>query len=628
MSFSYRPHNARLSWQDGMPFADDYGDVYYSRADALGESSHVFLAGNNLQQRFAELRHGHFCIGELGFGAGLNFLNTCQLWCSHAPASATLHYVACELHPLRRADLARLLAQFPQLTVPAAALLAQYPDHSRGTHQLAVQLGAHRIVLTLLHDDATEAFGALATHGNWQVDAWFLDGFAPRTNPGMWSLGLLQQVALLSHADTTLASYSVAGEFRRALQAAGFDSTKAAGHAGKRHMLRARRRADAAARIPSPLPPPPQAEPGICVVGGGLAGCSTARALADAGWQVVLLERGPQLAMGASGNPQGILHFKPATVDSADNRFNYHAWLHAMRHYQALNLPESHWSPCGVLQVAHDDKLLKRFAALQQADLYDASILQVLDADAASAVAGVQLQRPALHFPAAGWLGPQRLCHWYTAHPGINVTTGQAVTDIRPAAGGWQVLTQGSTGAGSLAARHVVLCNSADAGHFLQAAELPLICNRGQVDLHAAADAVTLGAVVCGQGYLIPAGPEGQALGGSFFLGPDAAVVRDANRQQHLAQLGAIQPGLQAHFAARRPVLQRVAERCTLPGRLPAAGLLAGSPAQGLWLNIGHGSHGLARTPVCAALLASMINYTPAPLAPELIQILDPRRFG
>src|SRR5690554_2835487 len=106
MSFSYKVQHAQLQWDaQGLPYAPDFEDVYYSRNDALGESSHVFLEGSKLPARFSSLKTKQFLIAELGFGAGLNFLNTCRLWCEQAPASATLHYIACELYPLRLSDL-------------------------------------------------------------------------------------------------------------------------------------------------------------------------------------------------------------------------------------------------------------------------------------------------------------------------------------------------------------------------------------------------------------------------------------------------------------------------------------------------------------------------------------------
>jgi tRNA 5-methylaminomethyl-2-thiouridine biosynthesis bifunctional protein len=625
MNSPYRTHNACLGWtSDGQPFAEDHGDVYHSRADALGESTHVFLEGNTLGSRFHSLQQPTFIIGELGFGAGLNFLNTCRLWCEQAPATATLHYLACELQPLHKADLERVLARFPTLTPWANGLLALYPHHSSGTQQLELRYGAHRICLTLLLEDATTAFAGLAATAPFKVDAWFMDGFSPKTNPAMWHFALLKNMAALSQNGTTLASYSVSGAFRRGLAAAGFAYQKARGFSGKRHMLHARFAEAVEHRMQSA-----DSHNGlVCVVGGGLAGCSTAYALACAGWQVLLIEQGPHLAMGASGNPQGILHFKPGTVDTADNRFNMQAYLYATRYYRSLGLPADIWSPCGMLQLAHDDKLQKRFAALAASGLYAPELLQVLDSTAASICSDQAIARPALYFPAAGWLSPARLCAWYCAHPQIKVLPGHGVTELRRDNDAWLLSLQSDDGTRLQSARHVVICNSADAWRFTQARRLPLICNRGQVDLYTEASVHHLDRVICGQGYLIPAGADGQAVGGSFFLGPDCQLTREQNRQQHLLQLAGINPGLAQHFAAQQPALQRIAERCTLPGRMPAVGALEWAESSSLWINVGHGSHGLARTPLCAALLASQLGATPAPLSPDLQPLLSPTRFA
>lgn len=625
MPFTYRPLTARLRWmEDGLPFAEDFGDVYYSRADALGESSHVFHAGSELEQRFETLHAGsQFIIGELGFGAGLNFLNTCRLWTLHAPVGARLHYIASELYPFSKADMARLWCSFPELAHFASKLLELYPDHTKGTHQFELQYGEYRVCLTLLHEDANTAFATLAAQTGLKVDAWFLDGFSPRKNPAMWQGPLLRQLAVLSHPGSTVASYSVFGGFRRQLADAGFICEKRRGFRGKRHMLHARFGTVA-------LPATDRHDRNrrtVCIIGGGLAGCSTAHALATAGWQVQLIERGPQLAMGASGNPQGILHFKPGTVDAPDNRFNLHAYLHATRHYRSLGLPPDVWQPCGMLQLAHDHKLLKRFETLANSGLYAPEVLQVLDATAAGIRGNQAVARTALYFPDAGWLSPARLCAWYCRHPGIQVLTGLAVTQLDHGPEGWEVLMQGADGEHYLHVPHVIICNSADAGRFSQTQQLPLISNRGQVDVYAGDAARNTASVICGQGYLIPAGSDGQVVGGSFFLGPDDSATREQNRLLHLQQLAGIHPDVADQFAAQQPILQRIAERCTLPGRMPVVGMLQAQHARGLWINVGHGSHGLARTPVCAALLASQLSGTPAPLAPELTALVDPQRF-
>jgi gamma-glutamylputrescine oxidase len=62
----------------------------------------------------------------------------------------------------------------------------------------------------------------------------------------------------------------------------------------------------AASANPAPLREPLEGEAtaDVCVVGGGIAGCSTALHLAERGYRVVLLE-GKRIAWGASGRSGG-----------------------------------------------------------------------------------------------------------------------------------------------------------------------------------------------------------------------------------------------------------------------------------------------------------------------------------
>lgn len=627
MNASYAIQHASLEWDaQGLPFAADYQDVYYSRHDPLGESSHVFVRGNRLCERFAALGSGEdFVIAELGFGAGLNFLNTCRHWCETAPEGATLHFVSCELHPFRREDLERLHAHFPELQVFASALREALPLPCSGLHQLQLRLGPHRVVLSLLYGPAAELPDYLATVPGLLLDAVFLDGFAPSANPGMWAGELFRSLVPFCHAGTTLSTYSVAGSVRRALQDAGFAFEKLPGFAGKRHMLRATLPA-APARMEAVRWKREQ----VVVVGAGLAGCSTARALADAGWQVVVLEAAAAPASAASGNPRGVLHFKPATVDSPDNRFNLHAWLYALREYRRLKLPDTLWSPCGMLQLAHDAKMHKRFARLAVSDLYPPGIFEVIDAQRATAIAGVTLQQAALHFPGSGWLDPGALCRWYLAHPGITLRCNSKLRTLRDSDGRWQLELATPAGTERLAAKHVVLC-TAEAIHELhQTRHIPVICNRGQVDQYTSDAGHTDAPVVCGQGYFLPAGSDGLiSVGGSFSLTGDSPGARAADSALHRAQVATTSCELAAAIEGQHPVLQRRATRCTLADRMPVAGSVA-TTASGaaLWVNAAHGSQGLARTPLCAAWLTALIGGTPAPLDAALARTVDPGRFG
>lgn len=217
--------NAKLQWEDGdLPVSIQFDDPYYSRADGLAESRHVFLDGNGLLQRFAEDRPLH--IAELGFGTGLNVLAAVHLW-RQAGAGSDLHLTSFEKYPMRTDEMARALAHWPELAGLADAMLAQWP---------ATQISLPCAQLSVVLGDVSETLPA------WEgsADAWFLDGFAPSRNPGMWSDVVLEGVADHTKPCGTFATYTAAGFVRRGLQAAGFTVTKSKGFGSKREMLMGR----------------------------------------------------------------------------------------------------------------------------------------------------------------------------------------------------------------------------------------------------------------------------------------------------------------------------------------------------------------------------------------------------
>ncbi len=128
-----------LDWVDGQPYSPLYGDVYFSRHSGIEETRHVFLRHNRLPERFAALPPGGlFVIGETGFGTGLNFLCTWQEWLRSAPASARLHFVSCEKHPLTAADLEQALALWPEMEAFSRELLTQYRYLATGWNRLTL----------------------------------------------------------------------------------------------------------------------------------------------------------------------------------------------------------------------------------------------------------------------------------------------------------------------------------------------------------------------------------------------------------------------------------------------------------------------------------------------------------
>lgn len=213
-----------------MPYSEEFGDFYYSRADGRAECRHVFLSGNSLPGRFADRQD--FTIAELGFGTGLNFLETWSAWEAEASKGSRLEFHSFELRPLPAGDMRRALSVWPDLEAKTAQLIRQWPEAPEGDIHLGFETGPGRIELTIHTGLAIDCIG----HAEFAADAWYLDGFAPARNPDMWSLELLQAVAARTAPNGTFATYSAAGWVRRNLQLAGFSVHKLKGHAGKRDM--------------------------------------------------------------------------------------------------------------------------------------------------------------------------------------------------------------------------------------------------------------------------------------------------------------------------------------------------------------------------------------------------------
>ncbi|MDD0843141.1 bifunctional tRNA (5-methylaminomethyl-2-thiouridine)(34)-methyltransferase MnmD/FAD-dependent 5-carboxymethylaminomethyl-2-thiouridine(34) oxidoreductase MnmC [Pseudomonas sp. Gutcm_11s] len=634
---------AQIDWDDqGQPLSRQFDDVYFSREDALGETRYVFLAHNDLQARFAALPAGErLVIGETGFGTGISFLCTWQLFDQQAPAGARLHYVSVEKYPLAAADLQRTLALWPELQPWSSQLLEQYVAIHPGFQRLVLDGG--RVTLTLLIGDVLEQLPQLDA----RVDAWFLDGFAPAKNPEMWNDALYAQLARLSAPGASLATFTSAGFVRRGLVAAGFAVKRRPGHGKKWEMLSGPYQGDAQ---PSAKPwharPPLADRREALVIGAGLAGCSTAASLAARGWRVTLLERHAEVAREASGNPQGVLYLKLSAHGTALSQLVVAGFGHTRRLLQRLQ-PDD-WAACGVLQLAFDAKEDERQAKL--AGAFPDDLLQRLDREQAEALAGVALPAGGLFYPEAGWVHPPALCRLLADHPSIRLLTHSEAVELRRVAGQWQALD----GERLLAEAPVaVLAGAAEVRRF---AELPLKRIRGQISRLPLTDAsAALNCVLCAEGYVAPPRHGEHTLGASFDFHSQDCEPTTAEHAGNLELLREISTDLATRLGAEdldpAQLQGRAAFRCTSPDYLPIVGPLADDEAfaaayavlgkdarqvpdtpcpwrEGLYVNSGHGSRGLISAPLCGELLAAWLEDEPLPLPRAVTEACHPNRFA
>ena len=645
--------HAQLDWDDqGRPHSRVFDDVYFSDKSGLEETRYVFLEQNRLQERFVALPvGGRLVIGETGFGTGLNFLCAWQLFDQHAVAGARLHFVSVEKYPLSHADLQRALALWPELAPFAEQLLAQYIAIHQGFQRLVLDNG--RVTLTLLIGDALEQLPQLDA----QVDAWFLDGFAPAKNPDMWTAELFAELARLAAPGSTISTFTSTGWVRRLINAAGFKMKRTPGIGHKWEILRgeflgwpAETPAPAAAKPWFARPPAVSGERHALVIGGGLAGCATAASLAARGWRVSLLERHAALAQEASGNPQGVLYLKLSAHGTALSQLILSGFGHTRRLLEHLQRGVD-WDGCGVLQLAFNAKEAERQAQL--AGAFAPDLLHLLDKEQAQARAGITLEHGGLFFPEGGWVHPPALCEWQARHPLIEVLQHHDALELKQVDSQWQAL-QGDTVLAQ--ASVVVLAGAAEIKRFSFSADLPLKRIRGQITrLPQTAQSQALATVVCAEGYVAPPRLGEHTLGASFDFKSDdltPTVAEHAGNLQMLREISLdLLQRLGADSLAPEQLEGRAAFRCTSPDYLPIVGPLAQREAfdhtyaalgkdarqvpdapcpwlHGVYINSGHGSRGLVTAPLCAELLAAWLDNEPLPLPRNVSEACHPNRFA
>ncbi|SDS59622.1 tRNA 5-methylaminomethyl-2-thiouridine biosynthesis bifunctional protein [Pseudomonas sp. Z003-0.4C(8344-21)] len=646
------PH-AQLDWDDhGRPRSRVFDDVYFSDQSGLDETRYVFLEQNRLAERFAALpASGRLVIGETGFGTGLNFLCAWQLFEQHAVAGARLHFVSVEKYPLSPADLQRALALWPQLKPLADQLLRQYVAIHEGFQRITLADG--RVTLTLLIGDALEQLPQLDA----QIDAWFLDGFAPAKNPDMWTAELFVELARLAAPGATISTFTSTGWVRRLLNAAGFKMKRTPGIGHKWEILRGEFLgwpADVAPPLPYKpwfaRPAPLTGERRALVIGAGLSGCATASSLAARGWQVSLLERHAGVAQEASGNPQGVLYLKLSAHGTALSQLIVSGFGYTRRLLENLQRGTD-WDNCGVLQLAFNAKEAERHAQLAEA--FPADLLQWLEQPAAQARAGVGVAHGGLFYPEGGWVHPPALCQAQAAQPNIELLSHHEVLQLRKVDDQWQAW-DGERLLASAAV--VVLAGAAEIKHFAQSAELPLKRIRGQITrLAQTAQSAALATVVCAEGYVAPARLGEHTLGASFDFHSDDLTPTAAEHQGNLAMLEEISSDLVDRLHIDQQPVEglegRAAFRCTSPDYLPIVGPLADLPAfnqtyaalskdarqvpdgacpwhGGLYVNSGHGSRGLITAPLSGELLAAWLDNEPLPLPRSVAEACHPNRFA
>lgn len=594
---------ADLDWQmiDGIdiPISKQFGDVYFSKDNGLLETRHVFLNGNDLTERLAQLEpHAYFCVGETGFGTGLNILALWQLWQQVRPANHShLHAISVEKFPLSKHDLIRALNVWPELKPLAEQLIAQYPLPIAGCHRL--NFPNERFSLDLWLGDAHDVFPVIPkTH---QVNAWFLDGFAPSCNPDMWEDNVLNNIIRLSDQGTTFSSFSVAGVLKRGLKQHGVAISRPRGFKHKREMLKAIWPiTDAEPTLEKKTPKQRQ----IAIIGAGIAGLSTAWAFASRGHQVTIFEQSAPLS-GASGNPLALLNPKLCPIEQADQHLMTLAWQHALTHYAQF----AAFRAIEVNQIAlkNPDDLLR---------LADEYPQEVLTAQPTHDL----IHSASLRLNSAGVIRPHQLRNEILAHANIKLHIAE-VTAIHKST---QTELYSQTDClGTF--DHVVVCSALNSKQFFQ--EYPVLkAIRGQVSwLNNAAQPLELDQAYSYGGYCMQLDAEQLILGASFYPNRDDADVLIEDHQHNLSLLASVFPDYAKRLAPIETWQGRASVRAQSLDYFPLLGKV--QPEQEIYTLAGLGSKGFLFAPLCSEILVAEILQQACPVPESLRQKLQVTRF-
>ena len=612
---------APITWTaEGIPYAEEFGDIYHSKHGGLQETHAVFLQPLGLPERWRGRRQ--FTLAELGFGAGLNALAAWELWARTRDPGAILHFISVEGFPMDRDDAARALGLFPELGARAAKLLARWPCRASGLHRL--WFPEDGFCLTLIHEAADDALNLITG----PVDGWLLDGFAPARNPDMWAPDLFKTIAARSTPDARAATYSVAAAVRSALSEAGFAVERAPGFAHKRERIIAH--LPGAARQPKT---PPQT---ALIIGGGVAGACAAAAFMRRGLAVTLID-GEALAAGASGNPAGLVSPRLDLGDDPAARFLRAAFFYAVDFYRSETPDAFHEN--GLARAEHDaDKAAKLSADPPLPEEW----LRRTDPEAA------RLAAPAAFLlPQAGLLDPTKAIATLTQ--GCDVLTGRPAHRIERTDAGWRALDAAGAAIGT--ADIVVIAAGPGAVDFLPADQTPLNGRRGALSI-AAKTGPDLPAVA-GGAYAFSWNGD-LVFGATFDPAPLDAPPTPLCTDDHVrnqADLQKLSPQRAATLAPLETWRGRAALRVTTPDHLPIAGALPDwtalapvfedlasgaidrrtidAPRQdGAFVIAGLGARGLTMAPLLGEYIAALACNEPAPVPPEQARALDPARFA
>jgi tRNA 5-methylaminomethyl-2-thiouridine biosynthesis bifunctional protein len=640
---SRRINPISIEFKDGKtPYSPLFQDVYYTHGTGIEESNYVYLEGSGFTDA---LKNGpskkNFTVGEIGFGVGLNFLLTARHFLENAKPDQKLTYITVEKFPVLIDDLKTLYQDSTDLGDLPQELIQQYPVLVPGIHSLTFKNGRVRLLLML--GEAKEMFSNLSLPHDQRIEFWYWDGFAPNRNPEAFQDSLFQQLLSISAPAAKATSFTSAGWVRRGLQSVGYRIQKRPGYGFKRECI----------QVDFPELPKQESiqkpwfsaeglkkakrEDQIAVIGAGLSGTAIARALAERGCRVTLLEQ-DQIAAHASGNSYGMFNVQLSKKPNPISRFSQLSLTHFLRELNSLPLPRKK----GILRLDANREPEDFITAMSTSEYPETFFQQ---------------HQEGMLFPECGVLNPRKLCETRADHPNIQLIRSSVSKVIR-GQNKIQLVDSQNTTIGEF--DHVVYGTGASLvlDRFLKDSlleSIPLRAIRGQViHVQPTPESKTIDHCLVDSGYSSPLAPE---ISGSntHCIGATYQAKQVFPDQEQIDTETLLKEARERHPAFQSLRVDdvqfiRVGYRLSTPDKLPLIGPLCDPkklkdhyqpllrsgkeassvplPAEpGEWLFTGMGSRGITFSSYGAEILSALMFGEILPIEADLWEHVHSARF-
>ena len=587
---------APFSLKNNTLFSEEFDDLYSSAKGAVAECNHVFIKGNNLNERFENLgENSKFYIGEIGFGIGINFLTTCKSWLDHTKQNQVLEFYSFDKYLFRLSDFKTLNVSCPDLKEYISELERNYPRNIQGAQKISLFGG--RIILNLIigEIDNTQEYIKLMD----KVDAWYFDGFSPSKNPDLWSIKLFKCIHKSCHENTTFSTYTSSGLVKNNLTESGFNHSRAMGFSDKRHMLKG--------TVDTQLKKN-TSNTKVAVIGSGIAGCVLSYTLAKKGIEVDLYEKSDSICSGASSHELLVTYPRLSAHDTAFGSFTLHSYIFATNFYKQLKTDA--WKKTGVIILNHDAATEKRQSSLLEKRA-DGEIYRYIDPDEASEISGIDIKLNGLIYEDAGYILPEEMCKFLIESPKINIFTSSHIESIKKNREVFNL----NIGKKKFEYQNVCVCAGSETANIVDIDGISI--KRGQVTHIESLDNISrIKLPICAKGYISPRVNNIHLVGSSYSDSEDT----DLSEEEHSYNLNNLKLVIDEEMNV---ITGQTGHRAVSKDHMPVVGM-----KDGIYINTCHGSRASVTAPISAEIIASMIVDEAPPLMGRELESLSPERFN